>query len=205
MKSLFWAVIVVSVFPFSARADSVESLKAKLDTMQSLSGEFEQTLSDKSGAVVQSSSGEFHLLRPDYFLWQSEAPYEQTVLGTPDKVWVYDPDLEQVTVQTRTPEQKNNPASLLAGDIEQIRDTFEVSQSEVKGTVTYQLTPLTQQSSYKTVEFVFNDSTLERLAFVDKLEQTTRITFTELQLNPKLSTDFFTFNPPEGTDIIVDE
>lgn len=205
MKTLFWTVIVGVLLPVTAAADAIESLKAKLDDMHSLSGKFEQTMRDKSGEVVQKSSGEFHLLRPDYFLWQSEAPYEQTVLGTPEKVWVYDPDLEQVTIQARTPEQKNNPASLLTGDVEQIRETFEVSESAVKGTTTYQLTPLTQESSYKRIEFVFADESLERLAFVDRLEQTTHIHFTQLQLNPDLKKSFFTFTPPEGTDIIVDE
>lgn len=191
--------------PLLSNADAVGSLKDKLDQLQSLSGEFQQTLSDKAGVVVQESSGEFHLLRPNYFLWQSEAPYAQTVLGTPDKVWVYDPDLEQVTIQSRTPEQKNNPASLLAGNAEQIRDTFEVSASSSDGVTTYRLIPTTDESSYTRVDFVFADDALQSLAFADKLEQTTHITFAELDHNTQLSEDFFTFTPPEGTDVIVDE
>lgn len=205
MKIRFWAAIAVVLSPLVAQADAVTSLKTRLDRLHSLSGQFHQTLSDRTGAKVQESSGEFHLLRPDYFLWKSAAPYEQTVLGTPDKVWVYDPDLEQVTIQARTPEQKNNPASLLVGDVEEIRGAFEVSESAAKGTTSYRLTPLTPHSSYKVVEFVFADDALKRLAFMDKLEQKTDIEFTHLELNPKLSREFFIFTPPEGTDIIVDE
>lgn len=200
-----WAVLALFAVPLVVNADAVASLKAKLDQLQSLSGEFQQTLRDKAGAVVQESSGEFHLLRPNYFLWQSEAPYEQTVLGTPDKVWVYDPDLEQVTIQSRTPEQKNNPASLLAGNADEIRDAFEVSESSDAGVTTYHLQPSTDESSYTSVEFVFADALPQSLSFKDKLEQTTHIKFAELDRDTKLDADFFIFTPPEGTDVIVDE
>lgn len=205
MKRFICAALLVFAAPLAVHADAVAALKAKLDGMHSLSGGFSQTLTDKSGKVVQQSSGDFHLLRPGYFLWQSEAPYEQLVLGTPEKVWIYDPDLEQVTVQSRTPEQKNNPASLLAGDAEQIRGSFNVSESNLRGAAHFVLTPVIDENSYKEVEFVFANEALQRLAFLDKLEQTTNITFDNLVLNPKLDPEFFTFTPPEGTDVIVNE
>jgi outer membrane lipoprotein carrier protein len=188
-----------------AETQSVASLKAKLDAMQSLSGRFKQVLNDKTGALLQASEGSFDLMRPDYFLWRSEAPYEQTVLGTPDKVWVYDPDLEQVTIQKRTPEQENNPASLLAGDVDHIRETFYVTESVEKGLAVYDLKPLNEQSGYRTLRFVFAGATLQRITFVDKLDQATTIEFLKLKVNPTFANDFFTFTPPEGTDVIVDE
>lgn len=205
MNLPLWSFAALIFVPTVAAADAVSSLKAKLDEMQSLSGNFKQTMSDNTGVQIQKSSGEFHLKRPGYFLWQSQEPFAQTVLGTPDKLWIYDPDLEQVTVQPRTPEQKNNPASLLAGDLEQLRAAFAVSESGTRDSVTYELKPLDSHSSYKTVEFVFVKGALQELAFLDKLDQTTQIQFDQVKLNPPLAADVFKFTPPPGTDVIVDE
>lgn len=199
---LFLALLFCA--PLSALADAAQDLKARLDAIQSLHGRFTQVLTDKAGANLQSSAGEFALQRPGYFLWQSEAPYEQTVIGTPEKVWIYDPDLEQVTVRSSEQQADNSPARLLSGDLSELRSTYEVSATP-DNKETFRLVPRSSDSPYRYVEFTFSGDKLAALQFQDKLDQKTQIHFEQLKANIAIPADTFVFIAPEGTDVIVDE
>lgn len=201
MKSFLAVLLCV---PLIAIADVAQDLKDRLDAIQSLRGQFTQELTDKAGANLQSSTGEFSLQRPGYFLWQSEAPYEQTVIGTPEKVWIYDPDLEQVTIRNAQQQDDNSPARLLSGDLSELRSAYEVSQKEGDG-ANFHLVPRSTDSPYRYIEFLFHDNKLTALHFQDKLDQKTRIRFEALQVNPAIPAGTFEFTAPEGTDVIVDE
>lgn len=196
-------VALVFFVPLLAVADAAQDLKAKLDDIQSLRGRFTQVLSDKSGVKLQSSAGEFVVKRPGYFLWQSEAPYEQTVIGTPEKVWIYDPDLEQVTIRNADHQADNSPARLLSGDLSELRSAYDVSGKAKDGN--FHLSPRQPESPYRFIEFGFSGDKLVLLRFLDKLDQETHIRFESVQLNTPIAADTFVFAAPEGTDVIVDE
>lgn len=196
---------LLALAPVLAAADAAEDLKTRIDRIQDLKGQFKQVLSDKTGAVLQTSSGEFALKRPGYFLWESAAPYEQLVLGTPEKVWVYDPDLEQVTVRSADAQVADNPARLLSGDLATVRSSYEITAKTAGAGTHYHLVPKSGDSPYRYIEFSFQKDALAGLRFQDKLAQETRIDFEQLQLNSKIPSDIFTFTPPQGTDVIVDE
>lgn len=199
---LFLALLCCA--PLAAFADAAQDLKSRLDAIQSLTGRFTQVLTDKAGADLQSSAGEFALKRPGYFLWQSEAPYEQTVIGTPQKVWIYDPDLEQVTVRSSEHQADNSPARLLSGDLGELRSNYDVSAGQDQKE-SFRLLPRQSDSPYRYIEFVFNGEKLAALHFQDKLDQKTEIRFEKLEANTSIPADTFVFTAPEGTDVIVDE
>jgi len=184
-----------------AFADAAQDLKTRIDRIQDLKAQFKQVLSDKTGAILQASSGEFALKRPGYFLWESAAPYEQTVIGTPEKVWVYDPDLEQVTVRRADEQTADNPARLLSGDLAALRSNYEITAQGAH----YHLAPKSGDSPYRYIEFSFRDETLAGLSFKDKLDQETRIDFEGLRLNTNIPAETFSFTPPQGVDVIVNE
>jgi outer membrane lipoprotein carrier protein len=191
----------LALAPQLASADAAQDLKNRIDRIQDLKGQFKQVLRDKTGAALQTSSGEFALKRPGYFLWESAAPYEQTVIGTPEKVWVYDPDLEQVTVRRADEQAADNPARLLSGDLAALRSNYEVTAQGAN----YHLEPKSGDSPYRYIEFNFRDETLAGLNFKDKLDQETRIDFDGLQLNTNISAAIFVFTPPQGVDVIESE
>lgn len=201
----FLCAVVVLTAPLLANADAAEELKNRIDQIHDLKGHFTQVLSDKGGEILQSSRGEFALKRPDYFLWQSAAPYEQTVIGTPEKIWVYDPDLEQATVRSADEQAGHNPARLLSGDLREVRSNYEVSSKGTGAQTEYHLVPRSPDSPYRYIEFAFRKDALAGLRFQDKLDQVTRIEFDKLQLNSNIPADAFTFDPPPGTDVIVDD
>lgn len=197
-------LVLLFCVPLSAFADAAKDLKSRLDTVQSMRGSFTQVLSDKAGVNLQSSAGEFALQRPGYFLWRSEEPYEQTVIGTPEKVWIYDPDLEQVTVRDSEQQSDNSPARLLSGDLSELRSSYEISEKP-NNKDAFRLVPRTSDSPYRYIEFIFSDDKLASLHFQDKLDQKTEIHFQQLQTNISIPTDTFVFTAPDGTDVIIDE
>lgn len=194
---------VLLVFPWLSWADDSAELKKMLDRVEVLEGRFEQVLKSPQGEVLQESKGAFTLKRPGYFHWQSDAPYEQVVVGTPEKVWIYDPDLEQVTVRNQN--AHNSPASIISGDLATLQEFYSVTKSQNAKLQIYKLKPLAAEEHYKSIELTFKKNKMVTLTFQDKLDQITTIGFSKTKENRKVAKNLFEFAVPEGVDVIVDE
>jgi outer membrane lipoprotein carrier protein len=208
LKIIVFAFLALCSFSVSAEsADSMQELKAMLDKIHTLTGRFEQEINDSKGQPVQEASqGKFTLKRPGYFLWESEEPFNQVVIGTPDTLKIYDPDLEQLSIYPRGTNDQNNPAHLLSGDLSTLRANFLVEkQSAKKDELKFELIPVKADTSYKKIRFFFENERLKNLVFVDKLDQTTSIVFLSLESNSAIKASAFEFVAPEGTDIIHNE
>lgn len=192
------------VFSASVWAEPAQELKALLDDIDSLEGRFSQTVSDQQGEVIQTSEGSFAVKRPGYFLWESEQPFAQSIIATPDTVWIYDPDLEQAT-RRKAASETGNPAALLSGELGDLEAEFLVQRIGQENSLVFTLTPKQEDAQYREITLQFVDDTLAGLSFADPLEQTTQIDFVQLTTNPDLDKTDFEFEPPEGTDIIIDE
>lgn len=179
---------------------AAQSLASTLETYQSLSGHYRQTMSNKAGTVLQDIKGDFQLKRPGQYFWQSEDPYPQTIVSNGSQVWLYDPDLEQVTI-TETAKLGFNPSSFLSGDIrsELARYRIEVSGNQ------YTLYPTESGAPFDVLKLEFGNGLLEQASYVDKLGQTTALRFSGVVKNPELKTGVFEFDIPEGTDIVSNE
>ena len=185
-------------------ATSVESeFVARLNALQTISGEFKQTIKDQDGNDVQQpTAGDFVIKRPGYFYWHTQPPYQQLIVANQENLWVYDPDLEQVTVYDQQ-KMDNSPASILSGDEKAILEQFEFT-SEKKGAITkYFLHPkATQKKSFATLIFSYHNDTLQSLLLVDELDQKTHIVFSDVTINQKVDMKKFNFTPPADVDVI---
>ncbi|WP_323844392.1 outer membrane lipoprotein chaperone LolA [Microbulbifer magnicolonia] len=203
MKSLLRnSLVALGMFAGAAWADATDELSRLLQPLASISGNFQQTLIDERGEVLQKSSGNFSVQRPGKLRWQTGEPYPQLLVTNNKKLWLYDPDLEQVTVRPVDKRMKETPALLLGGKVEEIRGSFNVSSK--KGA--YHLTPKNSSAPFKTMEIRFGNNGLPSAMTVrDGMGQTTKIKFSGLKANPQLSSSIFNFKPPKGTDVIRDE
>ncbi len=186
-------------------ADDVDALRLLLDPVNNLKGEFKQVITAKDGEVIQESHGQFALQRPGYFWWHSAAPYDQTLVGSPTELWIYDPDLEQATLRSQDIHQGSSPVNILTGDVEQIREDFEVLKRDSRAQTEFTLTPkLLDRADYKAIVVKFKENSLSELVFTDKLSQITAVSFLQTVQNTELPKTLFEFTPPPGTDIIRD-
>jgi outer membrane lipoprotein carrier protein len=200
------AMLMALAVSFTAHAaGSIEKLQAFAEQTQSARTTFTQTVRDKDGSKVQTSSGTLSFARPGKFRWQYEKPYQQTIVGDGEKLWVYDKDLNQVTVKKLEGSLGSSPAALLAGsnDIEQYYNVD--AKGSKNGLDWLEAFPRDQDSMFERVRMGFKGSNLDTMELYDHLGQVTVIRFGKVERNPKLAANVFTFTPPKGADVIEDK
>jgi outer membrane lipoprotein carrier protein len=195
------AVLFFSLFfTLSVMASDADELAKQLKILTTFSGSFEQSLVDDKGNMLQESSGVFFLQRPGYFHWQTKEPFPQLLISDLDSLWLYDPDLEQVTVRQYDEKMTATPALLLSGDVSKINQHYQV---EKKSDDNYLLTPKDQQELFVNLSVTFVDQQLSSMSLQDSLGQTTTFSFIDGVYNQEIPLGMFSFTPPVGIDVIV--
>lgn len=182
-------------------ADGPERLRAFLDEVRSLRAEFQQNVYDEDARPIDAASGNVYIARPGRFRWDYLEPYAQEIVGDGEKVWIYDSELEQVTVRPLGDALGDTPVMLLSSD-EPVEHSFEVRA--VEGPDGYEwaaLTPLERQGSFREIRLGFEGETLRVMELMDAFGQLTRLRFAALERNPSLDPALFQFTPPEGADV----
>lgn len=203
IKSIFSiAVFFLISFVASAASDSETALKLFLEETSRLEARFEQTLESGMGGAVEKSSGHFYLQKPNRFRWDYLAPYRQEIVSDGNKIWYYDADLEQVTVKSFESLQHSSPLMLLSGRAS-LLEKFEVTEvASSDGINRVRLTPKKSEESFESVLLGFNDQKLVDMAIHDRFGQTTTIWFYDVQTDKKLADELFSFEVPEGADVL---
>jgi outer membrane lipoprotein carrier protein len=204
MRYLLLLVLLVG----SSTASAADGARARLDAfskdLKSISANFEQHVLDLNGGAGKTSRGTLALKAPRQFRWETIAPYKQTIVADGDKVWVYDPDLEQVTVRAQGTEEAHSPLTVLT-DLSQLDRDFTTSeQGEHDGLTWLRLKSKDKDPQFEYADLGFDVSGLARMAFKDTFGNSTEIYFSSWQRNPKLAADTFKFTMPKGVDVIGD-
>lgn len=193
--------------PMASAADdqAAVNLRTLLDAMNNLQGDFVQTTYDKDGVEQETSSGKFMLMRPGKFYWETREPMPQLLVSNNKTIWLYDPDLETVTVREFTDDLRETPALLLSADAEQLRKQFSVTRDSNQAPAeAYTLTPKVTEGMFQHLTLVFKEGQLVEFSIKDSLGQLTRCELSRVQRNKPLAEEKFHFQPPEGVEILKD-
>ena len=184
-------------------ADDGETLvNGFVNDVVSFAADFEQSLIDPDGRLLETTSGTLEIQRPGRFRWVYEEPYEQWLVADGTNIWSYDVDLEQVTVKPQADALANTPALLLGGS-GQAMDQFEYGGSfEERGLTWVRLLPVDTDSGFRRVELGFEGGRLSRMVFLDNLEQTTVVVLTNVVVNEPIDADRFEFAVPDDVDVV---
>lgn len=186
----------------AAHAGGVERLKAFIAGAKTAEADFTQTVADKNGRVTQQASGKMAFARPGKFRWDYRKPYEQIIVGDGAKLWLYDVDLEQVTVKPLGDVIAGTPAALLAGD-NAIEKYFTLKNAgEADGLEWLDATPKTRDTSFERIRMGFKGDLLMQMELFDTFGQRTLLKFGRMVRNPSIPAARFSFTPPKGADII---
>ena len=205
-KSL-WAVWIVLLFGGIAGegwAGGVERFAQFMGTTQSARANFEQQVFDRSGKLVQESRGSLAFSRPGKFRWTYEKPFAQLIVGDGSRVWVYDPDLQQVTVKRIDQVMTSTPAALLAGNNEAMRAFQIADRGTSNGLEWLEAVPKEKEGGFEKVMLGFGFSGLEVMELADSFGQKTVLRLISLERNPGIDPAQFRFTPPKGADVIGD-
>lgn len=188
-----------------AHAGSIEKLEAFVAQTQSARANFTQQVLDEKGKAVQSAQGQLSFSRPGKFRWEYREPYEQSIVGDGERLWVYDKELAQVTVKKLDGALDSSPAALLAGSNE-IEEYYNLDARGMKGGLDWlEAFPKADDSMFEKVRMGFKGNTLDTMELFDHLGQVTRIRFSAIQRNPALPAGTFSFTPPTGVDVLEDQ
>ncbi len=189
-----------------AHADSLQQLREFLTQTSSARGDFSQAAGSKTASrSPHASGGSFEFARPGRFRWVYTNPYQQTIVSDGSKLFVYDPDLNQVTVKNLKGAIPASPASILFGSNDFERD-FQVSNDGERDGIEWILAkPRSQDSSFERIRIGFRDGLPVAMDLADSFGQTTELRFSGLQRNPKIDPARFHFDPPKGADVLEDK
>ena len=196
---------VLSFTSVAAMADNevaVQRLTELLNQAQTINARFSQLTLDGSGTQLQETAGQLALKRPGLFRWHTDAPMEQLLVSNGEKVWLYDPDLQQVTIQTLDQRLTHTPALLLSGDVSKISENFEISHNEGGNVVDFILKPKSKDTLFDSLRLSFRNNVLNDMQLIDSIGQRTNILFLNVKMNEPQDDAQFTFEIPAGADVI---
>lgn len=205
MKKTLAALTMTLAVPMSALAsEGAERLADILEPLETYVADFEQQILDGSGQRLQEARGRMWLSRPGKFRWEVDAPYEQLVVSAGEEVTLYDPDLEQATVQALDQRVTHTPALLLSGSADELTGSYDVTRRQQGSSETFILVPKDPDTLFEELQMTFRGEALDLLQMTDSTGQRTAIEFDNVRMNESLDDSRFTFEIPEGTDVIRD-
>ncbi len=206
MKYLRAALIVASIFAGQAHAASLDQLRSFLTQTSTARGDFVQLVTPRQGAKsAPAATGQFVFQRPGKFRWTYEKPYEQLIVADGQRLVLFDKDLNQVTVKKLQASLPSSPASILFGSNE-FEKEFEVSDAGVRDGLEWIVAkPRAKDTAFERIEIGFRDGLPQAMLLADGFGQSTQLTFSKIERNPKLDADAFKFTPPKGADVLEDK
>ncbi len=199
------ALALAACLPIAAAASGLDDFLAFDAATKAASARFEQRAYDRSGRVVDRSSGTFAFARPDKFRWAYEKPHRQLLVADGKRLWIYDPDLAQVTVKRIDQAISSTPAALLAGK-DDITRLFTLRDAGTKdGLAWVEALPKAKDTGFDRVRLGLKGRALAAMELYDQLGGHTVLRFTDFKSDPRLPPDTFRFTPPAGADVIDED
>lgn len=207
MRSFFKRIAIVAAtcaFASSAFADTASELTTMLNAVQTMQANFTQTVYDNNQKPVQQSLGKMSMQRPGKFRWQVTKPMPQLIIANQSKLWIYDPDLEQLTIRSLKQSAGETPALLLSEVNEVLTKYYTIKDMTppVAGERWFALKPLGEDNMFAVVQLGFKQNQISAMRLQDHLGHQTRIEFKQIVTNKPISPATFTFKPPANTDVI---
>jgi len=200
----YWMFMIV--FLAIANGAYAEENKNPLDhflsKLESFQADFVQTLSNEYGVTLETSSGVVYMQNPGKFRWVYQEPYAQLIITDSKTLWLYDEDLAQVTIRNIEESINNTPAAIISGQENIDKFYVTVDMGNIEGYDWIELTPRDIENQYNSVRLGFNDDNLGMMVMFDNLGQVTRIDFLNPVRNKRFGGPLFTFEIPEGVDVV---
>jgi outer membrane lipoprotein carrier protein len=183
-------------------ATATDNLNRFFQEIRTLRAEFSQVVMDENLVPLEESTGRLLISRPGRFRWDYHPPFAQQIIADGVKIWIYDIELEQVTVRDQRSMLAGTPALLLAGQGD-LEANYVIGDLGEQGSVVWvSLQPKARNGSFAEVQLGFQNDTLRLIQLLDHLDQVTRIVLNHVEENPQIPTKLFEFVVPVGVDLI---
>jgi outer membrane lipoprotein carrier protein len=202
LKHISISVYLFAFMSAAAAEGQVKQLDDFLNDLETLSAAFEQTSLNQFGEELEKSIGVMHVRRPGMFHWAYWEPYVQYLISDGVNLWIYDEDLEQVSIRDISNVIEDSPAAILGGEIDINEHYVAINMDTTDGNDWIELTPRDIESQYSSIQLGFKEGQLYSMILLDHLGQTTVIKLLDMKRNTALNIELFQFTVPEGVDVI---
>ena len=209
LSAVLLALLFVVPFAGSAQVagddDSAQLLRTYLDELSTWRADFRQEVISRDNESIEKAQGRVVLKKPGRFRWDYVEPFERVITADGERVWLYEADLEQVTIRRIDEGLGATPAALLTG-AEDILTHFELVEVRAEDTIQWlRLDSRSQNSDFSGIDLAFADGQLVQIYLTDRLGQQTRIFFSNIEKDVVVADDFFRFDIPNGVDVIDED
>jgi outer membrane lipoprotein carrier protein len=187
----------------AAHASALEQFKTFVASTKTARGEFTQQQLKKSetSKTAPISTGTFLFARPGKFIWTYVKPYEQLLQADGDQLYIYDKDLNQVTVKKLGNALGSSPAAILFGSND-LDKNFTLSEAGTRGGLEWlDAKPKAKDSTFEQISIGLRNGTPEAMELHDAFGQTSVLSFKKFEKNPPLAAQQFKFVMPKGADV----
>jgi len=200
----YFILLMVVFFSAITAAQSNKTLDQFYQSTQSLQADFEQLVRNTRGKILEKSIGSLILSRPDKFILEYVDPAEQKYISNGKTIWVYDIELEQVSIKHINGGIGDSPAMLLSSNTN-IYKHYKVSSVKLNksdGLAWVQLLAKEPEMTFEKVLLAFKGSVLMQMIMHDSFGQVTELIFSNVQINKPFANRQFNFVPPDDVDVI---
>jgi outer membrane lipoprotein carrier protein len=204
MNKLFFVFLMLSLNVF---AEGISDLNAFVNNVSSMSSEFSQVVLDKKGSKLQDVEGVMLFKRPNKFRWDYLKPYQNQIISDGDRLYMYDQDLRQVSINSIAKVGGSTPLLIIAGkNIEKyftLKNIESQAGDESSQNIKWvEAIPKEEGAGFSKVMLGLTENKLSVMKIVDAFEHITTISFKNAKYNVSLSDNDFLFKLPNGVDVV---
>lgn len=175
-----------------------QELVEKLNQLRTMQATFQQKVYTETGRLLQRSTGKMAIARPNRFRWDMTYPTRQLIIADGKQLWIYDKDLEQVTVKPLKNNLGATPALFLSDNTQSLIHRFSIEKNKNN----YLLKPKDKNAEFQTIQLRFKKTALIQMRLTDRLNQKSLLSFSRIKVNRTVNKNLFRFKPPKGVDVI---
>jgi outer membrane lipoprotein carrier protein len=188
-------------------AEGISDLNAFVNNVSSMSSEFSQVVLDKKGSKLQDVEGVMLFKRPNKFRWDYLKPYQNQIISDGDRLYMYDQDLRQVSINSIAKVGGSTPLLIIAGkNIEKyftLKNIESQAGDESSQNIKWvEAIPKEEGAGFSKVMLGLTENKLSVMKIVDAFEHITTISFKNAKYNVSLSDNDFLFKLPNGVDVV---
>lgn len=188
-------------------AEGISDLNAFVNNVSSMSSEFSQIVLDKKGSKLQDVEGVMLFKRPNKFRWDYLKPYQNQIISDGDRLYMYDQDLRQVSINSIAKVGGSTPLLIIAGkNIEKyftLKNIESQAGDESSQNIKWvEAIPKEEGAGFSKVMLGLTENKLSVMKIVDAFEHITTISFRNAKYNVSLSDNDFLFKLPNGVDVV---
>lgn len=201
MQKIIVLIGFISSLTVQAADQDIAELRKLLDATKSLQGNFVQSLYDENQELQEESKGNFMMMRPRKFYWDTVEPMPQLLVSNDKEIWLYDADLETATVRPFSDDLQQAPALILSENVDELRKQFSVASKTDKTIQTFTLTPKVSDGLFQQLLLVFDKGVLKEFSMDSNDGQSTRSVLSNVKVNQALPEEKFYFQVPAGVEV----